>query len=1153
MQTSVLIGNTPVAAMQRPVEGEYVTIAGEPYYKISNYDQMPPFFMTVVSDSDHWLFISSTGGLSAGRSNANSALFPYETEDKLRDGSEHTGSKTLLLVEQDAGLHRWEPFSVRTADAYAVRRNLYKNPVGNSLMFEEINDDLQVTFRYAWRASDRYGLVRTAWLMNTGEAACSVNMLDGLQNILPYGVTAQTQREFSVLLDAYKRSELDAHSGLGIFSLSSKLTDLAEPSESLKATTVWQVGLEPAAYLLSSRQLDAFRQGRALEQERDLRGVRSAFLINARIALAPQAEQEWHVVAEVEQDGVQVQALISELQRDRAALRERLLADVQRGQERLTAIVGSADGLQASGEHLTTAHHFSNVLFNVMRGGIFANGYLIEKADVVDFVRVRNRPILKTRAEFFDELPATLRIDELLDRAAATQSADLERLCFEYLPLTFSRRHGDPSRPWNTFSINLKNADGSQKLDYQGNWRDIFQNWEPLACAYPECTESLIAKFLNATTADGYNPYRVTRDGVEWEVPEPDNPWANIGYWSDHQIIYLQKLMELSAQLHPGKLASQFDRSIFSHVNVPYTIKPYQALLADCYNTIDFDEEHDQRIHERVQRMGTDGKLVLDADEQVVHVNLAEKLLILLLAKLSNFVPEGGIWMNTQRPEWNDANNALVGKGLSVVTICYLRRFVAFCIDLFSAGASEQVQITAEVESWLTSVHAIVERYAPNARTSFSDAERRAMLDELGEAGSAYRQKLYQHGVSGDITRVDGETISAFLRLVQQYLEQAIRANKRDDGLYHAYNVLQLQERSASIRYLYEMLEGQVAVLSSGMLSAQDALDVLHALRHSRMYRADQHSYMLYPNRDLPGFLVKNRIPAARLQDSKLAAALTAANDTRLLASDMHGDYHFNGDFRNARDVEAALDDLARQDGFSALVAQERAFILDVFEEVFDHASFTGRSGTFFGYEGLGSIYWHMVSKLLLAAQENFFQAIRQNADEHTVKQLADAYYDIRSGIGFNKSPATYGAFPTDPYSHTPLGKGAQQPGMTGQVKEEILARFGELGLFVEGGEIVFNPALLKPSEFLTHPQAFEYRDVSGQPQTIDLAPGLLAYTFCQVPIVYRSAPARTMTINFADGTSHEVAGYRLEREFSRHFFRRDGAITQLTVSIPTA
>ncbi len=53
-----------------------------------------------------------------------------------------------------------------------------------------------------------------------------------------------------------------------------------------------------------------------------------------------------------------------------------------------------------------------------------------------------------------------------------------------------------------------------------------------------------------------------------------------------------------------------------------------------------------------------------------------------MLAKLFNFVPEAGIWMNTQRPEWNDANNALVGYGVSMVTLYYLRRFLSFCEQL---------------------------------------------------------------------------------------------------------------------------------------------------------------------------------------------------------------------------------------------------------------------------------------------------------------------------------------------------------------------------------------------------------------------------------------------------------------------------------------
>ena len=70
------------------------------------------------------------------------------------------------------------------------------------------------------------------------------------------------------------------------------------------------------------------------------------------------------------------------------------------------------------------------------------------------------------------------------------------------------------------------------------------------------------------------------------------------------------------------------------------------------------------------------------------------------------------------------------------------------------------------------------------------------------------------------------------------------------------------------------------------------------------------------------------------------------------------------------------------------------------------------------------------------------------------------------AGIGVHKSPSLYGAFPTDPYSHTPGGKGAQQPGMTGQVKEDILSRIGELGAIVSKGVLSFSPGLLRGREF---------------------------------------------------------------------------------------
>ena len=76
---------------------------------------------------------------------------------------------------------------------------------------------------------------------------------------------------------------------------------------------------------------------------------------------------------------------------------------------------------------------------------------------------------------------------------------------------------------------------------------------------------------------------------------------------------------------------------------------------------------------------------------------ITEKLLATLLAKLSNFIPEAGIWMNTLRPEWNDANNALVGTGASMVTLYYMRRFVTFAQELFQQSTMENFSVSAEM------------------------------------------------------------------------------------------------------------------------------------------------------------------------------------------------------------------------------------------------------------------------------------------------------------------------------------------------------------------------------------------------------------------------------------------------------------------------
>ncbi len=1140
----IFVGDTLVNACEKTVTGGFVSLLGEKYYQIQNYDAMPPFFMSIVSSSNHWLFISSSGGLSAGRVSAEQSLFPYYTEDKLTENSENTGCKAILLVRRDDRTYLWEPFSIRQQGQYDIQHNLYKNISGTAVVFEEINRTLELTYRYAWRTSERFGFVKTAWLSNGSDGICRVEMLDGLQNILPANIVSVTQNSFSCLLDAYKRSELQPETGLGIFSLNSTLTDLAEPSESLLASTVFQAGLEHVNYLISSRQLDRFRAGMGIVLETEVRGERCAYFVHAKVELAAGEETCWHLAADIGQDHAAIALLLHALQGNSRSLCQAIEQDIQSNITQLRRIVACADGWQISDDLLSTAHHFSSAMFNVMRGGIFANQYWIDKADFIDYVTIHNQQIVSANEDFFFALPEKFHVTDLHSRAEGQGSADLTRLSYTYLPLAFSRRHGDPSRPWNRFAINIKKVDGSQQLDYEGNWRDIFQNWEALAYSYPEFVEGMLFNFLSATTADGYNPYRITRAGIDWEAPEEGNPWANIGYWSDHQIIYLQKLMEISIKVHPGQLCSSLERPVLSYANVPYQIKPYADLKNDPYNTIVFDHSLEHRIKTLIERRGTDGKLVCGPDGQVLHCSLAEKLLTLLLAKLVNFVPEGGIWMNTQRPEWNDANNALVGKGLSVVTLGYLRRYIAFCRELFEASTQDTFSLSMEVYQFYAQVFKILSQFQPLLKVSIDDEQRGAILDALGEAGSDYRGNFYNYGFSTEKARLRTAELIDFLALTQRYVEHSLRANQRADNLYHSYNILHLDSGRASVGRLYEMLEGQVAILSSGLLSGSESLALLQSLRRSALYQANQNSYILYPDRQLPGFLGKNCLDTEQVRGINLLTALVETQDSSLITRDINGVYHFNGHLRNAHGVNRVLETLKRNPRYADLVNADGQRVKDLFGEIFCHDEFTGRSGTFFAYEGLGSVYWHMVSKLLLAVQETALRCQGEACAAH----VSEAYYDIRAGLGFNKTPDAFGAFPTDPYSHTPKGAGARQPGMTGLVKEEILCRQVELGLTIENGSLVFNPLFLRRQELLTAPASFDYLDVSGDMQRLDLQAGSLAYTVCQTPLIVQAAHQAEIIIYFADGRVQTIAGNRLDECNSRHIFQRDGMIQYLLV-----
>ena len=869
-----------------------------------------------------------------------------------------------------------------------------------------------------------------------------IRYLDGWHDLIPPGVDRDLYARLSYLAIAYMRHERLPDSRLALYTLNTVVSDRPEPAESLRVAAAWATGHAAPRILLSDAQTEVFRRGGTVTSQTEVRGLMGAYLAADEVTLQPNGSHDWYGVADTGLDHRQVLELAHTLQAPDDELRSTLEATLEADRAGVRRRLAGADATQSTADEAATANHVANVLFNVMRGGTFEHDYAVPRRDLESYLHDQSQIVAARHASWLSKLPGSIGLTQLLQAALEQGDPQLTRLLRGYLPLTFSRRHGDPSRPWNWYTIRVHD-DGDLVYGYEGNWRDIFQNWEALGLSYPGYLSHFISVFLNASTADGYNPYRITRAGLDWEVEDANDPWSHIGYWGDHQIVYLLKLLEAHERHEPGVLRAGLGDRIYSYADVPYRIGDFDSIAADPRHTITFDRARHQALLAAAKELGADGRLVRDRDGEVRLVTLAEKLLVPLLVKLTNLVPDSGIWLNTQRPEWNDANNALAGWGLSVVTLNAVARYAGFLRDTFSGD--DDVELSASVRTLLDELNGILR----TAVLPMDDKERYATMALLGRAGEAHREAVYA-GSIGAAVRTDPSAIRSLLDSAIRLAEGTIRASRRADGLFHSYDVLSIDDGHARIDHLGPMLEGQVAILESGILDDRESVALLRALRDSGLYRGDQHSYLLYPDRPSMPFLDRNTI-----------AGTPPLSDSALFVVDREGKWHFQADLATLSDVDARLDAVDAE-------PPVRDQVRHLWRETFAHDGFTGRSDRFFMFEGLGSIYWHMVAKLALAVQWCHGRA----TDPAARDALAAIYHDIRDGLGFRKDPALQGAFPTDSYSHTPGHLGAQQPGMTGQVKEQVLTRFGELGVEVSDGCVRFAPRFDLPERDPSIPPA---------------------------------------------------------------------------------
>ena len=133
-----------------------------------------------------------------------------------------------------------------------------------------------------------------------------------------------------------------------------------------------------------------------------------------------------------------------------------------------------------------------------------------------------------------------------------------------------------------------------------------------------------------------------------------------------------------------------------------------------------------------------------------------------------------------------------------------------------------------------------------------------------------------------------------------------------------------------------------------------------------------------------------------------LAALVEAIHDGSVRVGD--DGLRFAPDLRSIADLDVEIAMATDLPGdLGPAVGRDAEALRALYRETFDHDAFTGRSWTFFGYEGLGCIYWHMVSKLVLAVQETTWRAVDAGEDAEVVDasgETLDLWFQTNTASG---------------------------------------------------------------------------------------------------------------------------------------------------------
>ncbi|MGZ8243948.1 hypothetical protein [Methylomagnum sp.] len=779
-----------------------------------------------------WAFYVNRGQAMAcfGVRNKDGAMVEFFPADKAYQLTPSRGFRTFLKVSAGGEAFTHEPFQRGSGEE--ARQRLYITP--HEVGVEEIHPRLELRIRadmFTLPEAPLAGLVRRVTVQNLSSQPRRVEIVDGLPQVLPYGMNQWCVKFMSRTVEAYMVVE-------GVAERS--------PFFRLKVLPTDTPQVEP---VMAGNFFAGFLDGRRTQTVVDAEkifGRADDFSSPERFYSAQPLEFGGQVTGNRTPSAFQALSL-----------------DLVPGEIRVFyGVYGQAPTWE---------------MLQAFLGGITDAAWLEAKGEInrrlVD--DLTQRAFTATAQPLFDAYARQCYLDNGLRGGFSMAVPGGKRLHL------YGRKHGDLERDYNDFLVQ-----DSPYSEGNGDFRDMLQNRRLDVWFDPALDARNIHYFFNLIQPDGYNPqvlrnsrfsvdgaafpeptarfpglrdllarpfkygelWRVIRAGTDEPEPvietilrdarEVEDAEFDRGYWSDHWT-YLVDLLESYAAIFPERVADLFRERRYSFFDPTHFVLPRSRkhVLTPQgvrrFGAVEARPEKIALINSRTEcpyRVRADG-----GTGAVVTTTLLGKIITLIANKLASLDPDGvGIEMEADRPGWCDALNGLPGLfGASVNETIELKRLADFTRHAL-ADVDGECPLPVELAEFVATLETLLQRPALSAD---------AFWEASQTAKEGYRDQVFM-GFEGAETALAFERARVFLDRVSAYLDGAIAKARTAAGIdtYFSYEAVAFRETGNGHVVVTRFRRHPLPVFLEGFVHAlriappEEARTLYHAARNSPLF-----------------------------------------------------------------------------------------------------------------------------------------------------------------------------------------------------------------------------------------------------------------------------------------------------------------------------